>query len=216
MDLNQHNGRLQTSGQLGANNPGTANSQPPAHTPKKSKGSLLSLKSGIMIVLIGIVIIFVALLTYITVGHFANEANYVNKSEYQAVFININGSSGGQAYFGNIVAINSKYIVLNNAFYLQSGSTSNQFTLNNLTCALYNPQDQMVINRDQVAFWQNLKSTSAVTVDINKWNTDKLQCSKSSSTSSNTTGAPSSSTNTTTPSSTSTGSTSTTGSTTTH
>lgn len=168
----------------------SVHTQPPTHKGHKSPKRLLSLRFGIVVLLFGIGLILVTLVAYITIGHFSNESNYVNKSEYQSVFININGSTGGQAYFGNIVSITSKYIILDNAFYLESGTTSNQFTLNNLSCALYNPEDQMVINRDQVAFWQNLKTNSLVSQDIGKWNSEKLQCSKQTPA---TTGAPASS-----------------------
>ena len=76
--------------------------------------------------------------------------------------------------------MNPNYIIMDNVFYLQPGSTSNQFTLNSLTCALYNPQNQIIIKTPQVAFWENLSKSSQIVTDINKWQTDKLQCAKSS------------------------------------
>jgi hypothetical protein len=194
MDIGQHNGRVQSTNQYATASNGSVG-QSPGHVPKKSRNSfsLFSLKGAIAVLLVGIAVVVAVLILYIATGHFYNEGSYVDKSQYQAVFINVNGSSGGQAYFGNITSINSRYIILNNAFYLETGTGANQYTLNNLSCALYNPVDQMVINRSQVAFWQNLKSNSTVTQDINKWNTDKLQCSKSTS-GANATGAPSTST----------------------
>jgi hypothetical protein len=135
-----------------------------------------------LIILVGalIILIVVALLFYKT----TDENNYINTSGYQSVDINVNGSTGGQIYFGKIVRMNSSFLVMDNVFYLQPGSTSNQYTLNSLTCTLYNPQDQIVINRSQLAFWENLSSKSQVVSDIQKWQTDKLQCSKSTATTS--------------------------------
>jgi hypothetical protein len=145
----------------------------------------LKFLTSTLVILIGalIILIVVALLFYKT----TSENNYVNTSDYQSVDINVNGSTGGQIYFGKIVRMNSTYLIMDSVFYLQPGSTSNQYTLNSLACTLYDPQDQIVINRSQVAFWENLSSKSQVVTDIQKWQTDKLQCSKSSA--STTTGA---------------------------
>ena len=149
--------------------------------PKRAKINILSLRTVLVILLVGIGVLVIALIAYVIVNNGNNESSYVVKADYQAVFVNVTGSSGGQAYFGHVTQLNSKYIELTGVFYLEPGSTNNQFTLNNLSCALYNPQDTMIINRDQVAFWENLKTNSQVTTDINKWFTDKLQCSSSGS-----------------------------------
>lgn len=186
MDLNQHSGRPQPTNQYATTSAAGAHPQEAGHKKQKKPFKLLSLRGVTALLFLGVGIILFILLVYVVLGHINDESSYVNKSDYQVVFININGSSGGQAYFGNITSLTSKYIILDNAFYLQAGTSSNQFTLNNSSCALYNPQDQMIINRDQVAFWQNLKPGSAVTTDINKWYSEKLQCSKSSANSTGT------------------------------
>jgi hypothetical protein len=144
----------------------------------KKGGKLINLKNLSLVLLVSIAVLVVAVILFVVLDT-NSESSYVTKSDYQAVFVNVTGSSGGQAYFGHIVQLNSKYIELTGVFYLEPGSTNNQFTLNNLSCALYNPQDTMIINRDQVAFWENLKTNSQVTTDINKWHTDNLQCSSS-------------------------------------
>jgi hypothetical protein len=166
------------------------------HSPKKDKKNIWKVSN-----LTNTLIVFIGLLVAISVFAIVfykttNETNYVDTSTYQAVFVNVAGSSGGQAYFGHITDITSNYIVLNNVFYLQPGSTSNQFTLNNLNCAVYTPNDQMVIYRPQVAFWENLSSKSQVVSDINKWDSENLQCSKSSTASSSTSSTNNSSTST--------------------
>jgi hypothetical protein len=130
---------------------------------------------------------------YLTIG------NFVNKSDYQAVFVNVTGSSGGQAYFGKITSISPQYIVLDDVFYLEPGSTSNQFTLNNLNCALYSPNDTMVVNMSQVDFWENLASTSQVTKDINTYNSKNLKCGTASTATSDATTGTTGTTATTTP-----------------
>jgi hypothetical protein len=148
---------------------------------KFNNGKNTNLLFSSMIITIGllVVLIILALVFYKT----TDESSYVDTSTYQSVFVNVAGSSGGQAYFGHVVSMNSNYIILNDVFYLQPSTTSTtQFNLNSLTCALYNPDNQMIINRSQVAFWENLSKTSQVVTDINKWHTDKLQCSTASTT----------------------------------
>ena len=160
------------------------------------------------VVLIGVLValIIAALVFYKT----NSENSYVNTSTYQSVDINVNGSTGGQIYFGKIVSMNPSYVVMDDVFYLQPGSSTNQFSLNSLTCTLYAPQNQIVINRSQVAFWENLAPKSQVVTDINKWHTDKLQCATSSASTSSSTTPSTSTSSSTTPSTSSTTSTTTT------
>jgi hypothetical protein len=146
--------------------------------PKRMKQPFnLKFLTSTLVILIGalIILIVVALLFYKT----TSETNYVNTSTYQLVDININ-VAGGQIYYGKIVRMNSSFVVLDNVFYIQPASSGTNQYLTSLTCTLYDPQDQIVINRSQIAFWENLSSKSQVVTDIQKWQTDKLQCSKTS------------------------------------
>ncbi|HUD06334.1 MAG TPA: hypothetical protein VMR34_00455 [Candidatus Saccharimonadales bacterium] len=145
---------------------------------KRTKGNLYGMRFLTSLLLLGIAAIVVMTIAFLAVGRYVyGENTYVNKNEYQAVFVNVTGSSGGQAYFGHISSISPSYIVLTGVFYLQPGASANQFTLNNLSCTLYGPEDTMVINRAQVDFWENITSGSQVAKNINTWNSDKLQCS---------------------------------------
>ena len=176
MEVSSNGGRPQPIGQMNANGSET----PHAKKSKKQKEGFFSLKTLSVILILGIAVLIITVLASVLNGNLKSESSFVNSSNYQAVFVNVTGSSGGQAYFGHIKTLNSQYIELTNVFYLEPGSSNNQFTLNNLSCALYNPEDTMIIKSGQVAFWENLKSNSQVTTDINKWYTDNLQCSKSS------------------------------------
>lgn len=101
-----------------------------------------------------------------------NEDQYVATDKYQAVFL-----ENGQVYFGKIASLNSKFVNLQSVFYLNSQSQSNeqkaedsnQFTLIKLGCELHGPYDRMVINRDQITFWENLKDDGQVVKTINEW-----------------------------------------------
>jgi hypothetical protein len=123
-----------------------------------------------------------------------NESKYIATSKYQAVFL-----ENGQVYFGKIASLNSKVLNLQNVFYLNSqnnnagdatnkdtSASSNQFTLVKLGCELHGPYDQMVVNRDQVTFWENLKDDGQVVKTIKEWakqNPNGQKCSNTSATS---------------------------------
>jgi hypothetical protein len=172
---------------FGANTPPNVSNGPngPHHDhggkkPSEPTGrSQIGIKYLTIGLLFSVVILAVVTLLLISRG-VETQGNFVNKSDYQAVFVNVTGSSGGQAYFGKITSISPQYIVLDDVFYLEPGSTSNQFTLNNLNCALYSPNDTMVVNMSQVDFWENLASTSQVTKDINTYNSKNLKCGTAS------------------------------------
>lgn len=150
-----------------------------------------------------------------------NEAKYIVDNKYQAVFLN-----NGQVYFGKVTAMNNKYFSLQNVFYLNSTSSSsdktttstdtssNNFTLVKLGCELHGPYDQMVINREQVTFWENLKDDGQVVKTINEWvkqNPSGQKCSTTTNTSSQSSSDSSSTQNAATSSTTGTSSNTTTG-----
>ncbi len=107
----------------------------------------------------------VALIGLVVFGRTVSESNFVKKDRYQAIFLN-----GGQVYFGKIGKFNEKYITLSDIFYLrvnqqvQPGQTtaSNDVSLAKLGSELHGPEDEMVINRTEVQFWENLKNDGQV------------------------------------------------------
>jgi hypothetical protein len=121
---------------------------------------------GAVALLMAIVILIVALIV-LTASGTKPEGKYVDSTKLQAVFLNT-----GQVYFGNIKTLNTKYFVVTNIYYLQTNnasgssttsSTSNtNVTLVKLGCELHEPYDQMVINSDQVTFWENLQDNGQV------------------------------------------------------
>jgi hypothetical protein len=98
-------------------------------------------------------------------SHDKSESSYVDSSKLQAVFL-----TNDQVYFGNVTKLNSKTIVLKNVYYLQTQNSSAQQTTDSnsnvslvkLGCELHKPFDTMVVNREQVQFWENLQSDGQV------------------------------------------------------
>jgi hypothetical protein len=99
-----------------------------------------------------------------------NESGFINTNDYQAVFL-----SNGQVYFGNIQNLTNSYVRMTNIYYLTQGSTSSassssNYSLVKLGCQqIHDPLDEMIINRDQVTFWENLNSNGKVVTSIKQF-----------------------------------------------
>ena len=134
-------------------------------TGRKSKNDDGRLKRiGIALAGAAVIILLVALVVLLGTGAPKKQSEYVDTSKLQAVFLNT-----GQVYFGNIKALNDDHVVLTNIYYLQTanntGNNNNanpNVSLVKLGCELHQPFDQMVINNDQVTFWENLGDNGQV------------------------------------------------------
>lgn len=95
-----------------------------------------------------------------------SEARAVDKDNYQVVAL-----TDGQAYFGRISALTGRYIELSDVFYLNSQGTGadDNVQLIKRGCEVHGPQDSMRIYRDQVNFWENLRSDGRVSTAIAQW-----------------------------------------------
>lgn len=97
----------------------------------------------------------------------------IEKDKYQAVFM-----AGGQVYFGKLEVLGDSYLKLSNVFYIQSNASSsetgnegkdpqtnntdNNMQLIKLGEEVHGPEDAMIINRDQLLFYENLKPDGKV------------------------------------------------------
>lgn len=134
---------------------------------------------GIAILLVGITLVFTR------VGG-DNESKFVDSSKYQAVFLN-----NGQVYFGNIQDLNNEYVRLTNVYYLTQSNGSSSTTSNNsyslvkLGCQqIHDPLDEMIVNRSEVTFWENLNGNGKVVSSIKQFqqqNPNGPNCSEVSS-----------------------------------
>jgi hypothetical protein len=173
-------------------------------TTASKKFSSVWLERGWVVLLfsVAIIIIAIAALTFFS-GNAEGKA--IKKNSYQAVFLN-----NGQVYFGNVANLNEKFIDLRNIYYLQTNnsgdsgaattsSSNTNVSLVKLGCELHSPYDQMVINRDQVIFWENLKDSGQVVKAIAQYKKDNPNGQTCNTSSANSTQqAPSTSTQSTT------------------
>lgn len=168
-------------------------------------GRAVSLEVFILFVL-GIALALTCAYLVITSWPRSSESDQINKSKYQAVFLNGGATSGSVAYttyFGHITSLNNNFVVLKDVYYLTTTSTSSTDQtaspqLTKLGCQqLHSPYDEMVINRNQVAFWENLQDNGKVAQAIKQFvtqNPNGPNCSATSSSSSSNSNAQNSST----------------------
>jgi hypothetical protein len=195
MDFSNRNSQPQTvapSAHPAAPSPVNPGNRKVAKPVDKSKG--LRAISGVL--LVAVVVLVVALVAFISFGTTTDEDKFVDTNKLQAVFLNT-----GQVYFGNIKDLNSKYYVLTNIYYLQTSSSgtststssaNTSVSLVKLGCELHAPYDQMVINSDEVTFWENLQPTGQVAKAVatfQKENPAGQKCSDQSAATSGTSSA---------------------------
>jgi hypothetical protein len=193
--MNRGASQGQPTGQPGQT-AGPAHAANAARTQKTSLKGLRGLRFVQVVLLFLITILVVAVVAYIAVGGPKKaESGYVDNKKLQAVFLN-----GGQVYFGNIKDLNGKFLSMSNIYYLRvnqqvqpnqsnSSTNSNDISLVKLGCELHGPTDSMVINREQVVFWENLKDDGQVAkavAEYKKSNPGEQKCDTASQSSTNT------------------------------
>ncbi len=145
---------------------GHQSSQPAVSASAKRRGWTKIMKITSVILLFSSTILVVALLlSFVFSDNRKEESSFVNTSEMQAVFMN-----GGQVYFGKVTSLNRQYMTLRDIYYLRVNQAvqpkgeqkANDISLVKLGCELHGPEDLMVINREQIIFWENLKEDGKV------------------------------------------------------
>ena len=155
------------------------------HKKGKSEQSKLT-KVAVLVATLLMAIVLIAIIAALVKAPNSKESGYVDSSKLQAVFLNT-----GQVYFGNLKTVNNRYFVLTNIYYLQTANSGNgssnantNVSLVKLGCELHEPFDKMVINRDQVTFWENLQDGGQVAKAVStfeKQNPNGQKCADQSS-----------------------------------
>src|SRR3989344_2622842 len=97
-----------------------------------------------------------------------------NSNAYQAVFLTNN-----QVYFGKLYKNNSQFPVLKDVYYLQitqalqpldeDAQPVTNVNLIKLGGEIHGPIDEMIINRDHILFFEDLKDDSQVVASIKQF-----------------------------------------------
>lgn len=131
------------------------------------------------LVIVGVVVAVLAVLGWFAWGAIRGSATAIDSSRYQAVFF-----TDGQVYFGKLSSLNDNYMKLRDIYYLQApaeetqdseGNSSPQRSTNSRSTnvqliklgeEVHGPDDEMVISRDQILFYENLKTDGKVAQSI--------------------------------------------------
>jgi hypothetical protein len=92
----------------------------------------------------------------------------VKGKQYQALFL-----TNGQVYFGKVSQVDKSYVKVTDIYYLQvqqtvqpkdaaAAANNQQVSLAKLGGELHGPEDIMYVSRQQVLFWENLKTDGKV------------------------------------------------------
>jgi hypothetical protein len=147
------------------------------HHPQENFGAR-AVRFELFVVIVGSALLLAFVALYLALrGGSAGESKKVDSSKYQAVFLNGGATSGAVAYttyFGHVSSLNDKYFVLKDVYYLTTDQTNSGTAANpqltKLGCQqLHSPYDQMIINRNQVAFWENLQDNGKVVQAIKQF-----------------------------------------------
>jgi hypothetical protein len=134
-------------------------------------------RAGAVALLFALTVLAVSVIGMIYVTNSNNDqSKFVDSSKYQAVFL-----TNGQVYFGKLAEVSKDYFRLTNIYYLTQNTstdskgnttTDGNYTLVKLGCQqIHDPFDQMVVQRSQISFWENLQSDGKVVKSIGDYQT---------------------------------------------
>lgn len=138
--------------------------RPVAHSNRRQ-----SRKISLLIGAIVAALIIIGALSY----YLLNSKSQIDNSKYQAVFLNNN-----QVYFGKLHGYYTNRPYLTSVWYIQTPDSatggnskapaqSSQLQLQKLNTSVHGPEDEMILNKSQILFVENLSSDSQVTKLIN-------------------------------------------------
>lgn len=128
-------------------------------------------------ILIGVIVLLLVAAGWWFFMRTNSVAGNIDNGKVQAVFF-----TNGQVYFGKLRVVNSEYMKLTDIFYLQtktansggnpqetSSDSASNVELIKLGDEIHGPEDEMVFSKDQVLFFENLKSDGNVSSTISKY-----------------------------------------------
>ena len=86
-----------------------------------------------------------------------DKRDFIDPAVYQAVFL-----TNDQIYFGLLKNISNDHLILSDVYYIKVNEEGAGQLIKLGTGEPHGPMDKMVINQDQVLFWENLKADSPV------------------------------------------------------
>lgn len=146
--------------------------------PKNTTEEKKSFKRLIFPIVSGILVILLGTAGWLLWSNSQATNVAIESNKYQAVFF-----TNGQVYFGKLQSLNGGYMKLTDIYYLQTqageqadaknpqqtSTDQNGVQLIKLGDEIHGPEDAMIISKDQVLFYENLKSDGKVAQSIDKY-----------------------------------------------
>lgn len=124
-----------------------------------------------------VVVVLVCLAVWAIIGAKSGPTTAIDTTKYQAVFL-----TNGQVYFGKLsIVFGDEYMKLTDIYYLEAEAsedagtnsaadgakqqtkiTQNNFQLVKYSDVLYNTEDEMIISKDKVLHYENLRPEGTV------------------------------------------------------
>ena len=90
-----------------------------------------------------------------------DKQDFIDPIAYQAVFL-----TNDQIYFGHLKNTIPDYLILYDVYYVKVDESGAGQLVKLGAIEPHGPNDKMIINRDQILFWENLRADSQVTKTI--------------------------------------------------
>jgi len=112
---------------------------------------------SVSILAVAVVIINVLVLTNFVKYDRYNKNDFIDSSIYQAIFL-----TNDQIYFGRLKNISSDYLILSDVYYAKVNENGAGQLVKLGEGEPHGPRGEMIINKNQILFWENLKPDSPV------------------------------------------------------
>ena len=90
-----------------------------------------------------------------------DKKDFIDPGAYQAIFL-----TNDQIYFGHLKNVSSDYLILSDVYYVKVSENGAGQLIKLGVSEPHAPKSEMIINQDQILFWENLKTDSPVTKTI--------------------------------------------------
>ncbi len=112
---------------------------------------------SVSILAVAVVIINVLVLTNFVKYDRYNKNDFIDSNIYQAIFL-----TNDQIYFGRLKNISSDYLILSDVYYAKVNENGAGQLVKLGEGEPHGPRGEMIINKNQILFWENLKPDSPV------------------------------------------------------
>ena len=126
---------------------------------KKNTSFVIVISLTVLVIMVGYVAVQF-LTDYLKYDRFSKQ-DFIDQNTYQAVFLTNN-----QTYFGRLKSISSDYLILLDVYYVKIDEDGAGQLVKLGSIEPHEPENKMIINRDQILFWENIKLDSLVVKKI--------------------------------------------------